>query len=709
MFRILWFVGLLCLPAATPWATETLKPAKLHSVEGQVIANLLRKYHYNHQKLDDAVSAEMLDLYIDRLDHSRVYFLASDIADFEKYRYTLDDNLIAGNVDVAFIIFNIVKARTQQRLAYVSDRLEQDSFDFSTAELFEIDRSEAPWAQDLDALQELWRKRLKTEALNLTLAGKAWPDVQKTLKRRYGNLERNINQYNSEDVFQSYMNALAEVFDPHTSYFSPISSDNFSIDMSLSLEGIGAQLISEDEYTKVMRILPGGPADRSKAIWANDRIVGVAQDSTGEMLDVIGMRLDEVVQKIRGPKGSLVRLEIIPAEATEDAETKTIELVRDKIVLEERAAKSDTVEFDHQGRQYKLGVIEIPAFYIDMEAQRRGDPEYKSTTRDVRRLIGELESAGVNGIIVDLRRNGGGSLQEAIELTGLFIKEGPVVQVKSSTGSKRVEYDPDENLVYDGPLAVLVDRFSASASEIFSSALQDYGRGLVVGNQTYGKGTVQNLLDLDRFPPLASEKAGQLKITIAKFYRITGGTTQHRGVLPDIDFPSIYSEMDYGENKEKHALPWSEISPTMFKADDRVSRYLSTLRQNSKERIQNNIEFSFIVEDIDEYRQERDQNTISLNKTERERERERDEERKLARINLRRAAKGTPPLHKGDKVPDEDQAPDAVLAETRMILADFIALSNPEKHLELTKAKTGADKTVKPAGEGQSSVSGKNQ
>jgi len=437
-----------------------------------------------------------------------------------------------------------------------------------------------------------------------------------------------------------------------------------------------------------MKIIAGGPADSSKELWADDKIIGVGQDENGEMLDVIGMRLDDVVQKIRGPRGSIVRLEVIPAEATSQDKTKIVTLVRDKIVLEERAAKSDTVDFEHEGRQYKLGVINLPTFYIDIEAQRRGDPEYKSTTRDVKRLITELEGAEVDGIIIDLRRNGGGSLQEAIELTGLFIKKGPVVQVKSSTGSKRVEYDPDHTTFYNGPLAVLVARSSASASEIFASAIQDYGRGVVLGNQTYGKGTVQNLLDLNRFPPLATEKAGQLKITIAKFYRITGGTTQHRGVLPDIEFPSIYNEMDFGENKQKHALPWSEISPTIFDADDRVSMHLAALRANSRLRVRDNIEFQFTVEDIDEYRSEKDKNSISLNKAERELERETDEKRKLDRINKRRALKGKEPLAKGDKVPREDQRTDAVLEESQLILADFIAISNPQRHLEITKAKT---------------------
>jgi carboxyl-terminal processing protease len=400
------------------------------------------------------------------------------------------------------------------------------------------------------------------------------------------------------------------------------------------------------------------------------------------------MRLDDVVQKIRGKKGSVVRLEVIRAEATEGSPNELITLVRDKVILEERAAKSDTVDIIHDGLEYRLGVIDIPTFYIDLEGQRKGERDYKSTTRDVRRLIQELQSAGVEGIIIDLRRNGGGSLQEAIELTGLFIKEGPVVQVKNSAGRKRVEYDPDHNIVYDGPIAVMVSRFSASASEIFASAIQDYGRGVVLGNQTYGKGTVQNLLSLDRFPALANEDVGQIKVTVAKFYRITGGSTQHRGVLPDIRFPSIYDEMDIGENKQFHALPWSEISPTMFKSVDNVSLYVSRLRLNSKQRTAKNREFQYILEDIEHYKLEKAENSVSLVEEARKTKRSQQEDKKMARANERITAKGLEPLEKGDKITPEGNAPDAVLEESQLILADFIAFSDPGRRAELTKVNT---------------------
>ena len=687
--------SLLFLPIQNLRSAEELKPKDSHRVAAPVIAKLLRQYHYNHQKIDDALSSETLDLYIESLDRSRLYFLASDISEFDKFRYTLDDIVFSGDLEPVFLIFNTWKTRAEQRIEFATNRLDKE-FDFTINENLTLDRSEADWAITSSELDELWRKKLKNEALSLKLADQEWSKIKEKLKKRYATRLKRINQYNSEDVFQLFINSLSETFDPHTSYFSPVSSENFNIDMSLSLQGIGAQLTTEDEYTKVVRIIPGGPADKSKQIWANDKIVGVAQGKDGQMVDVIGWRLDDVVQKIRGKKGSTVRLEIIPAESAAGSPPKELVLVRDKVVIEERAAKSDTVEFDHEGRNYKLGVITIPSFYIDLDAQRKGDRNYKSTTRDVRRLIKELQGAGVDGIVIDLRNNGGGSLQEAIELTGLFIKEGPVVQQKGRRGSKRVEYDPDPEIVYDGPFSVIVNRYSASASEIFSAAIQDYGRGIVLGSQTFGKGTVQNLRPLNPYIRFKDEKVGQIKITVEKFYRITGGSTQHRGVIPDINFPSIYNELDYlGEDKQDHALPWDEISPAMFQSDDRVSMHLSALSLNSKKRLAKNTEFQYLVENIDRYKKEQEKNTISLNEATRKTYSEEREAVKLKRVNERRAAKGLKPLKKGEKIAREDQAPDTLFKESQFILADLIALSDPDHATKI--AKTG-EKMQQPKG-----------
>jgi len=691
---LLILFSLLLLPIQN-LSAEELKPKDSHSVAAPVIAKLLRQYHYNHQKIDDALSSETLDLYIESLDRSRLYFLASDISEFDKFRYTLDDIVFSGDLGPVFQIFNTWKTRVEQRIEFATNRLDKE-FDFTIDENLTLDRSEAEWAITSGELDELWRKKLKNEALGLKLADQESSKIKEKLKKRYATRQKNIEQYNSEDVFQFFINSLSETFDPHTSYFSPVSSENFNIDMSLSLQGIGAQLTTEDEYTKVVRIITGGPADKSKQIWANDKIVGVAQGKDGQIVDVIGWRLDDVVQKIRGKKGSIVRLEIIPAESPAGSPPKELTLVRDKVVIEERAAKSDTVEFDHEGRSYKLGLITIPSFYIDLDAQRKGDRNYKSTTRDVRRLIKELHGAGVDGIVIDLRNNGGGSLQEAIELTGLFIKEGPVVQQKDLQGSKRVEYDPDPEIVYEGPLSVIVNRYSASASEIFAAAIQDYGRGIVLGSQTFGKGTVQNLLSLNRFIRFDDEKVGQLKITVAKFYRITGGSTQHRGVIPDINFPSIYNEFNYlGEDKQVHALPWDEISPAMFQSDDRVSMHLSALSLDSKKRLTKNTEFQYLVEGIDRYKKEKDQNTISLNEATRKTHSEEREAVKLKRVNERRAAKNLKPLKKGEKIAREDRAPDTLLEEGHFILADLIALSDPDHATKLAKT---AEKMQQPKG-----------
>ncbi len=429
-------------------------------------------------------------------------------------------------------------------------------------------------------LNEIWRKRLKNDALTYKLNGKDWAFIQKTLKKRYKNFSQFLNQYNSEDVFQLAMNSFTQSIDPHTNYLSPQTSDNFKIDMSLSLEGIGARLQTEDDYTKVAEIIPGGPADKSGLLKADDKIIGVAQGEDGEFEDIIGWRITDAVKLIRGAKGTTVRLQIIKAGSDLNAKPIDISLVRDKIKLEDQAAKGSVLEIINDDKPFRIGVIDIPKFYNDFEGQRNGDGNYKSTTKDVRKIIDSLTTEKVDGIIIDLREDGGGSLQEAIELTGLFIKDGPVVQVKSSDGNIEIAKDPDAGIVYAGPLAVLVNRFSASASEIFSGAIQDYGRGLIIGEQTFGKGTVQNLIDLNR---LSSKKMdlGQVKITIAKYYRINGGSTQNLGVIPDISFPSIVDPKEFGESAEPSALPYDEIKSAEYNKFSDLKKYVPQLVANA--------------------------------------------------------------------------------------------------------------------------------
>ncbi|NIW78769.1 MAG: PDZ domain-containing protein, partial [Calditrichae bacterium] len=449
----------------------------------------------------------------------------------------------------------LYEERVAERLEYVFDRLDRE-FDFTIDEYIELDRSDFPWATTKQELEEIWRKRLKHEALNLKLAGKDWEGTKETLKKRYKRVKKNIAQYQSEDVFQLLMNSLSESFDPHTNYFSPKRFDNFRIHMSQSLEGIGARLTTENEYTKVVEIVPGGPAAKSNQLHPNDRILGVGQGEDSEIVDVVGWRIDDVVQLIRGKKGTLVRLQLLRAGESIGATTDTIALVRDKIKLEDQSAQSDTIQIDHQGRRMTFGIIDIPAFYSDYEAKRAGDKDYKSTTKDVERLVRKLIEMNVDGIVIDLRHNGGGFLDEAVNLTGLFIEKGPVVQVRDSRGRLNVERDYDSKIIYKGPLAIVVDRLSASASEIFAAAIQDYNRGVVIGGQSFGKGTVQNAIDLNRFVKGSSNELGQLKLTVAKFYRVDGGSTQHTGVIPDISFPSRYSLMDIGESATENALLW---------------------------------------------------------------------------------------------------------------------------------------------------------
>lgn len=656
---------------------DDLLPERQHPVVSKVVARLFSYHHYRQMAIDDSVSSHLLDYYIEALDPNRSFFLSSDIASFKKYRYQFDEAVTSGQLLPAYDIYNTFIKRVDERIAYVLNPANQ-KFDFTLDESYEPARDKAPWPKTVVELNEIWRKRLKNEALGLKLAGKNDEGVVSTITNRWTNFQKRVKQNTSEDVFQIFMNGFSETFDPHTNYMSPIASENFGIQMSLSLQGIGAQLVTEGEHTMVYRIIPGGPADRSRELWANDKIVGVGQGVDGKMVDVVGMRLDDVVQMIRGEKGTTVRLEIIPAEATAGSPPKKLTLVRDKIVLTDREAKSDTLEITHDGHTYRIGVVSLPTFYSDMAAQARDDKNYKSTTRDVRQKIEELKKAGIDGLIIDLRYNSGGALQEAVELTGLFIDNGPVVQVRNSDGSVKVLKDHDNDVAYDGPLAVLVNRRSASASEIFAAAIQDYDRGLVLGDQTFGKGTVQQLISLDRYIPTAEAKLGQIKLTTAKFYRIAGGTTQHKGVLPDIQFPPDPGDSEIGESAERNALPWDQIQPTGFTRWNLVSQFLPQLRTKSQQRTAKNPEFRFREEDLTRYQRERAKTAISLQESRRLKEREATEEENLMIENKRRAIRGLPPLKKGEKAPTIENAPDPLLEESGHIVCDLLLLSKPQ-------------------------------
>jgi carboxyl-terminal processing protease len=655
--------------------SKTIHPLKYMANEDELITTILQRYHYRKFQLNDSLSGVIFNRYLKSLDDNRSYFYASDIADFNQYKYQLDDDIKNGNLNPPFIMFNVFKNRMNERIDFAERTLDK-GFNFNENDEFQIDREKAAWAKDSVELNSIWYKKTKNDALNLILTGKKWDDIKSTLKKRYENLRKSLLQYSNEDVFQLFENSFAESLDPHTDYMSPSTSDNFKIDMSRSLEGIGAQLQTEDEYTKIADVIAGGPAFKSKQLHKDDKIVAVAQGKEGEFVDIIGWRVTDVVQLIRGPKGSIVKLQIIPAGQSANSRTKEVTLVRDKITLEEQSAKSKILDLKNDNKNYKLGVITIPAFYSDFDAEQRGDKDYKSTTKDVQKLLAELIKAKVQGVIIDLRSDGGGSLEEAIKLTGLFIKNGPVVQIKSSDGSIRVESDPDPSIQYNGPLAILVNRLSASASEIFSAAIQDYGRGLIIGENTYGKGTVQNLIDLNRLMPNSETKLGQVKLTIAKFYRINGESTQHMGVVPDINFPPIFDFSEIGESSEPSSLPWDQIKSATYTQFGNIKQYVPELVKKHEERIKKrNPLWEEYMDEVNDYKEAHNKKTVSLNETVRKKEHDEEEQKRFEKENERRNNLGLKLLKKGETPPvDEDTKNDPLLDETGHILSDYIAI-----------------------------------
>ena len=562
-----------------------LKPTSDQQEAAEEIADKL-KLHYRRLDFNDQLSAQILHRYIEDLDPNRLYFLASDIQAFQQYRHQLDDQLRGGDLDDGFNIFNRYQDRLEQRLRKSLAMLKKDigKWQFDDNEVVEVDRSKAPWAKTEKELDQLWERQLKNAVLTMRLNGSSDKDIKKRLTRRYQSQLDRVEQNTPEDVFQSYMNALTESFDPHTSYFSPHNSTNFDISMSRSLEGIGAVLQYEDGYTKVVRLVPGGPAAKSGQLKPGDRIIGVAQGNK-EPANIIGLRIDEVVDQIRGPKGSKVTLEVIPAGAASEHDTRTITIVRNKVILEDQAAQKAIINIPRGDKTFKLGVIEIPAFYLDFQAFHRGDPNYTSTTSDVAKLLVELRKENIDGLAIDLRNNGGGSLLEVNKLVSLFINRGPSVLVREANGQVSVYGDKYPGVLYSGPMAVLVNHYSASASEIFAGAMQDYGRALIIGDQTYGKGTVQTLLDLNH---------GKLKVTNAKFYRVSGSSNQNRGIQPDITLPSLVDKKDVGESSLPNALPWDEIKSAAYKRVNDFTSVLPALRKRHLERTRNDPEFVYV-------------------------------------------------------------------------------------------------------------------
>ena len=617
-------------------------PLRSEAVYGQTAIELVRELeekHYSDVTINDNFSVKLFDTYIDTLDSSRLYFLQSDIDELSRYKYVLDDSLKSGSVEAGFEIYNVYLKRLIDRLIFAINMVESDipSMDFSLPEFIEIDREDVPFATAREELDELWRLRVKNSVLSLRLTGDESDEIQEKLSKRYRNQLSQVLKTNDRDVFQAYLATVARTVDPHTSYFSPRDSENFNMGLSLSLQGIGAQLTTEDEYTKVVELIKGGPAERGSELRAGDRIIGIGQGPDGEIKDVVGMRLDDVVDQIRGEKGTVVRLNIIPADAVSESSAKTVSITRDTVKLEDQSAKKEVIELSYNSADYKIGVIHLPTFYFDFEAAARGEEDFKSSTRDVRNLLEELKTEGVDGVVVDLRNNGGGSLSEVNQLVGLFIDTGATVQIRYEglrSGFVRAFGDNDPEVVYDGPLAVLVNRTSASASEIFAGAIQDYQRGVVLGGQTFGKGTVQEIIPMDY---------GQVKLTRSKFYRISGESTQHRGVVPDIAFPDVLQTYeDLGESSLDGALPWDTVRPVEYSAYYPIKQLLPELMALHESRASSSPDFIYLENQIERSREFRNRKTLSLNEAEVKAEREANRRIEFEAENMRRLLKGLP-------------------------------------------------------------------
>jgi carboxyl-terminal processing protease len=662
----------------------------------------LTRFHYKRVPLDDAMSARILDRYLESLDGDKMMFLASDIEGFRSYSDALDDAIFDQQLDPPFVIYKRYLERIGERTGYARSLLTK-GFDFSIDETYNYDREKAAWASSESQLNELWRLRVKNDWLRLKIAGKEDKAIVETLDKRYRGYTERLGDLDGEDVFQTFMNAYTQEIEPHTNYLSPRSSENFNIQMRLSLEGIGAVLQREDEYTVVRQVVKGGPAGKSGRIKVGDRIIAVGQGSKPVMTEVIGWKVDDVVEQIRGKKGTTVQLDVLPADAGVDAKPERIVLVREKVKLEDQAAKSSLIEIGNKpgaakpaAPLHRIGVIHLPTFYHDFEGARRGDPDYRSSTRDVVKLIDKLKLQKIDGLVIDLRDNGGGSLTEATDLTGLFIRKGPVVQVRDAQGRVSLEEDRDSAIAWDGPLAVVIDRQSASASEIFAAAMQDYGRALIIGETSFGKGTVQNLVDLDNIAQNESPKYGQLKMTVAQFFRVDGGSTQHKGVVPDVLYPQTWDPKEFGESALDNSLPWTSIKPAAFERSGDLHPLVPLLTARHEARVAKDKEFNWWLDDLVEYRKQREQKELSLLESTRVAERNAQDAKRAQRKQERAAAgladntgeaKADDGLQADERrvadlaKPDEDEAPHFLVNEAAYILADAIDLLASDRRL----------------------------
>ncbi|QJD98341.1 carboxy terminal-processing peptidase [Mucilaginibacter robiniae] len=683
-------------PVNVPGSTN-LQPDQQQGLVCKEVASLITNFNYKKVKLNDSLSTEVYNRYIKALDENHNYLLAADVKDMDQYKTELDDDLKTGNLAPAFYIFNLFQKRYLERINYSLTQIDKN-FDYNKNETFTYDRDNLPWVTSEAAMNTLWTQRVKYDLLNLRLASTDMAKNRTTLRKRYQDLLSQARKLSNQDVFQTFMNAFTEAVDPHTDYFNPANAANFNIEMSRSLEGIGASLQSQNEYITIKTIVPGGPADKSKQINIDDRIIGVAQGKNGEFKDVVGWRIENAIALIRGTKGTVVRLKLLPKGTGASDKPHYVEMVREKIVLKDQLARKEIRTYNSNGKTMKIGIINVPAFYIDFNAYRAKDPNYQSTTRDVRLILDTLKRENVDGVVLDLRQNGGGSLIEAIELTGLFIKQGPVVQVRDTHNRVEVNEDEDPSVAYAGPLAIMTDRFSASASEIFAGAIQDYGRGLIIGTQTYGKGTVQSAIDLDEVLSSslgnmvskitgkkqqegtgAESRYGQLNLTVAKFYRISGSSTQHKGVTPDIQFPSVIPLDKYGEDTEPSALPFDVIAKSNYVKVGDLSSVVPQLAKLHQQRMESNASYKYLLEDIADFKKRENEKSITLNEKQLKTQRDADDQKNFERGNLRRAALGLTPLKKGQTAPKGEDL-DFLKFEAGQIMTDYINLAKGNQY-----------------------------
>jgi carboxyl-terminal processing protease len=681
LFSITSVLAILSLTAFSYCAPDTTIKV-LHPDEKQIevsrqVASLIANYNYKKVPIGDSLSRLIFDNYLKSLDDNRVYFFEKEVIEFKENRDLMDDQMVTGDLEPAYHMFNVYLERYVNRIQFMIAQLPTIPFDFTNNESLVYNREKLPFMQTQAEMDAYWMQRLKYDLLNLKLAGTDEVKSKETLKKRYENLLSQIAKIESYDAFQSLMTAYTESIDPHTNYFNPNNAAKFNIDMARSLEGIGATLKFENDFVMVAAVVPGGPADKSGQIAIDDKFVAVAQGD-GEFVDIVGWRLDNAIQLIRGAKGTTVRLKIV-SKGQDIASPKIISIVREKIVLQDQSVKKEIKSIKSNGKEIKIGIIDIPAFYADFKAYQAGDLNYKSTTRDVKLIIDSLKAAKVEAIVVDLRSNGGGSLMEAIDLTGLFLKQGPVVQVRDTKNKIEVGEDDDPSILWDGPMAVLIDRFSASASEIFAAAIQDYGRGIIIGTQSFGKGTVQNSIDLDQMMGEGASKVigntnkfGQINLTIAKFYRINGSSTQHKGVSPDISFPMVFAADKYGESAEPAALPWDEIKRSNYKTLANIAPIKRVLIEKHDKRMKGNKDFEYLLADIKELKLRDAETSATLNEMAAKKERDEKEAESLARDNEKRIARGLAPIKKGDPKPKAEKAFDFMLEESCIIVSDFV-------------------------------------